>query len=91
MSNIVSGARRARRSAAVAAPIDYAAIDRPSSSHEDDDSANEQTSSSEDGSDVVGGKGTFFIVHLSLADRKIAAFVPRTLLRQAPFLYANSQ
>lgn len=57
MSNIVSGDRRARQSAAVAAPIDYAAIDK-SSSDEDDDSANEQASSSEDGSDVVGGKGT---------------------------------
>lgn len=64
VSNIVSGARRARRSAAVAAPIDYAAIDKPSSSDEDDDSANEQTSSSEDGSDVVRGKGTSLIVHL---------------------------
>lgn len=92
MSNIVSGDRRARRSAAVAAPIDYAAIDK-SSSDEDDDSANEQASSSEDGSDVVG-EGTSLtttsswpIVQLQLLCLAHAL----TLVRQAPFSYDNSQ
>ena len=92
VSNIVSGDRRARRSAAVAAPIDYAAIDK-SSSDEDDDSANEQASSSEDGSDVVGEgvalttTSSWLIVQLQLLCPAHAL----SWLRQAPFLYDNSQ
>ena len=62
MSNIVSGDRRARRSAAVAAPINYAAIDTPDSSDETDGSASEQASSSEDGSDADGGEGRSFLL-----------------------------
>ena len=58
MSNIVSGDRRARRSAAVAAPINYAAVDTPDSSDEADGSPSEQASSSEDGSDTIGGAGS---------------------------------
>ncbi|KAL3139488.1 hypothetical protein ABBQ38_003812 [Trebouxia sp. C0009 RCD-2024] len=48
-SNIVSGDRRARRAAAVAAPINYAAIDKSSSS-------DEQGSSSEGASDASGSE-----------------------------------
>ena len=58
MSNIVSGDRRARRSAAVAAPINYAAIDTLDSSDEADGSPSEQASSSEDGSDAIGDAGS---------------------------------
>ena len=52
VSNIVSGDRRARRSAAVAAPVNYAASDKSSSSDEASSSADEQDSSREE-SDVA--------------------------------------
>lgn len=54
MSNIVSGDRRARRTAAVAAPIDYAALDKCTSSDDSDSSADQQAaSSSEEESDAA--------------------------------------
>lgn len=52
MSNIVSGDRRVRRAAAVAAPINYAAMDKSSGS-------DEQASSSEEASSASGSEGVF--------------------------------
>ena len=46
VSNIVQGGRRARRAAAVAAPINYAAIDQSGSSSDDDDCAEDSAASS---------------------------------------------
>lgn len=46
VSNIVQGGRRARRAAAVAAPINYAAIDQSGSSSDDDNGAEDSGASS---------------------------------------------
>ena len=51
VSNIVSGDRRARRAAAVTAPISHASIDKSSSSDEAGNSDDEEASSSEEESD----------------------------------------
>ena len=57
MSNIVQGGRQARRGAAAAAPINYAAIDKASTSSDDEDeagSAEDQSSSDTQDSDAAG-------------------------------------
>lgn len=98
----MSGDRRARRSAAVAAPINYAAIDTLDSSDEADASESEQASSSEDGSDAIGGEGGSSLLFLSYATSSswtavaalmthfcIGSYVCQTSI--APSLYAESQ
>ena len=107
MSNIVSGDRRARRSAAGAAPINYAALDTPHSSDETDGSASEQASSSEDVSDANGSEGSLSYLFLlgfpcasatTSSRTAIAPFVTRACIGKdvcqtnvAPWLYAKSQ
>ena len=57
VSNIVQGGRRARRAAAVAAPINYAAIDQSDSRSDDDDDDDSGASSSQDQSSDKAGQG----------------------------------
>ena len=67
MSNIVSGDRRARRGAPVAAPINYAAIDRSGSSDEAGSSEDDQASTSKHGSDGSRCEGTsLLLTHVHL-------------------------
>ncbi len=47
VSNIVQGGRRGRRDTAAAAPINYAAIDKATSSDDDEGSAGDESSSEE--------------------------------------------
>lgn len=74
-SNIVSGDRRARRAAAVAAPINYAAIDKSSSS-------DEQGSSSEGASDASGSEGTL------MASLYLSKLQPMSVHHEARFIHA---